>query len=80
MDQKQETIIFVIGCVDFIKNVTANSEDTMKKNQKIVIKRLVYAVMLFFVIPIVNLVFSAFGTSGNENKITGEINGQEALK
>ena len=41
-------------------------EKELKKNQKIVIKRLIYAVLLFFVVPIVNLAFSAFGTSGND--------------
>lgn len=59
-------VLIVLITFDFIKNVTANSEDVIKKNQKIVIKRLIYAVMLFFVIPIVNLTFSAFDSSGNK--------------
>lgn len=70
-------VLIVLITFDFIKSVMANSEDTMKKNQKIVIKRLVYAVMLFFVMPIVNVAFSAFGTSGNYDKISADFGEQE---
>ena len=70
-------VLIVLITFDFIKNVTAGNEDTMKKNQKIVIKRLVYAVLLFFVMPIVNVVFSAFGTSNNDKLISGNINGEK---
>lgn len=70
-------VLIVLITFDFIKSVTAGNEDTMKKNQKIVIKRLVYSVMLFFVIPIVNLVFSAFGTSENFELISDEFQGKK---
>lgn len=65
-------VLIVLITFDFIKSVMANSEDAMKKNQKIVIKRLFYAVMLFFVMPIVNLAFSAFDNSGNISKYSQE--------
>lgn len=70
-------VLIVLITFDFIKSVTAGNEDTMKKNQKIVIKRLIYSVMLFFVIPIVNLVFSAFGTSENFELISDEFQGKK---
>lgn len=67
-------VLIILMTVDFIKNVISGNEDNMKKNQKIIVKRLVYVIMLFFVMPIVNIAFSAFGTSDNEEKITHEIN------
>ena len=63
-------VLIVLITFDFIKSVTAGNEDTMKKNQKIVIKRIVYCLMVFFVMPIVNIAFSAFKTSGQESLIS----------
>lgn len=68
-------VLIVLITFDYVKNVTAGNEDTQKKSQKIVIKRLIYAVMLFFVLPIVNIVFSTFESSNQENLISDEIDG-----
>lgn len=65
-------VLIILITADFIKSVTAGNEDTMKKNQKLVVKRIIYCLMIFFVLPIVNIVFSAFGTSGQEDLIEAE--------
>ena len=70
-------VLIVLITFDFVKSVMAGTEDVQKKNVKIVIKRLIYAVMVFFVLPIVNIVFGAFVNSGEENAglIGEEFNG-----
>lgn len=66
-------LIFLI-IFDCVKNVLAGNEETIKKNQKIIIKRIIYCVLFFFVMPITNLAFSAFETSGQSNLISGTNN------
>ena len=63
-------VLIVLITFDFVKNVMAGNEDAMKKNQKIVIKRIVYCIAMFFVMPITNLAFSAFETSGQKHLIS----------
>lgn len=63
-------VLIVYITFDFVKNVSAGNEDTMKKNQKIVIKRIVYCLMVFMVMPITNIAFSTFKTSGNEGLLS----------
>lgn len=64
-------VLIILITFDFVKSVTASSEDVQKKNVKIVIKRIVYCILLFFVMPIVNIVFGAFSDSGNNGLVTG---------
>lgn len=54
-------LLIIMMTFDFVKNVLASKEDEMKKNQKIAIKRIIYAVALFFVMPIVNVIFGLPG-------------------
>ena len=53
----------------FVKNVLAGNEDTMKKNQKLVIKRIVYAVSLFFVFEVKNEPFKNINTTVNADSV-----------
>ena len=62
-------ILVVLGTLDLGKAVIAGKEDEMKNAQKMLIRRCIYAVMVFFVVTIVSLVFGLFGRSGNENLI-----------
>lgn len=70
-------VLIVLIIFDFVKSVMASTEDVQKKNVKIIIKRIVYCIFLFFVTPIVNICFSAFETSGNSEFI--ESNGTNYL-
>lgn len=52
-------LIVVMGCVDLFKAVTANSEDEIKKSTSILIKRLIYGIIIFFIPTLINVVFSS---------------------
>ena len=64
-------ILVVLGTLDLGKAVLAGKEDEMKNAQKMLIKRCVYAVLVFFVVTIVTLLFSLFTTSGASDDIEG---------
>lgn len=58
-------ILVVLGMLDFIKAVSSQKEDEIKKGQQMFIKRAIAGVLVFFVIAIVKLFISllARGTS-----------------
>lgn len=49
-------ILIVYGMIDFGKSVMAGKEDEIKANQKLFIKRLIAAALVFFILSIVQLV------------------------
>lgn len=49
-------ILIVYGMFDFGKSVMAGKEDEIKSNQKLFLKRLIAAALVFFVLSIVQLV------------------------
>lgn len=63
-------ILIVLGTIDLGKAVIASKEDEIKNAQKMLIKRAIYAVAVFFVVTIVSLVFSLFSTTKDE-ELTG---------
>ena len=69
-------ILIVLGMLDMAKAVMANEEKEMKEAQKRFIKRLIYAVVIFFVVALVQFLFSrlakadAEGNGGNVNNAT----------
>lgn len=60
-------LLVVLGMIDLLKGITSAKEDEIKKGQQTFIKRLVAAVIVFFVVTIVQLVIS-FATGSNEEK------------
>ena len=58
-------VLIVLGMIDLGKAVTSNDEKQMKEAQKILIKRVVYAVLIFFVVAIVKFAFSALAPKTN---------------
>ncbi len=52
-------VLIILGMVDIFKAVIAQKDDDMKKAQGILIKRIIYAVLVFFIVAIVQFVFSA---------------------
>ena len=66
-------ILILLGMFDLGKAVMASKEDEIKSAQKLLIKRCIYAVAIFFVVFIVQLVFGLIDNSGDygqENWIT----------
>ena len=51
-------ILIVIGTFDIMKAVIASKEDEIKAAQKLLIKRVVYAVVIFLIPTIVYFVFN----------------------
>ena len=60
-------VLLVLFCsIDLLKAVMAGKEDEIKKNQSIVIKRLVAAVLVYFLFVIVKFVISASADNGSK--------------
>ncbi|MDO4394761.1 MAG: hypothetical protein Q4C23_02115 [Mycoplasmatota bacterium] len=61
-------ILIVLGMLDLGKAVVASKEDEIKAAQKLLVKRAIYAVAIFFVVFAVNAVFSLLaGTTGEDS-------------
>ncbi len=60
-------ILIVLGTIDLGKAVIASKEDEIKNAQKMLVKRAMYAVAVFFVVTIVTLVFSLFASTGDDD-------------
>lgn len=50
-------ILIILGMLDMAKAVMANEEKEMKEAQKKLIKRLIYAVVIFFIVALVQFLF-----------------------
>ena len=59
-------ILIILGMLDLGKAVVASKEDEIKNAQKMLIKRAIYAVAIFFVVLIVQLVFGLLSTTGDK--------------
>lgn len=57
-------ILIIFGMLDLGKAVMAGKEDEMKKAQSTLIKRVIYAVLVFLVITIVQFVMSIVSDAG----------------
>ena len=58
-------ILIVLGTLDLGKAVIASKEDEIKNAQKMLIKRCSYAIAIFFVVMIVQLVFGLLTSTGD---------------
>ena len=61
-------ILIVLGMIDLGKAVTSNDEKQMKEAQKTLIKRVIYAVLVLFIVAIVRFVFSALAPDNNSKQ------------
>ena len=61
-------LLVIFGMLDLAKGIIASKEDEIKKGQQLFIKRLIVAIIIFFVTTIVQLIVS-FATDGNDNNI-----------
>lgn len=60
-------ILIVLGMLDLGKAVVAQKEDEIKKGQQTFIKRLIAAVLVFFIVAIVQLLFSVLSAADVTN-------------
>lgn len=61
-------ILIVLGMIDLGKAVTSNDEKQMKEAQKTLIKRVIYAVLVLFIVAIVRFVFSALAPNDDSKQ------------
>lgn len=62
-------LLVIFGSIDFVKALSSQKDDEIKKGQQIFVKRVITAIMIFFVVVIVKMLVSL--VSGN----TAESNG-----
>ena len=62
--------LIIFGMIDLGKAVIAGKEDEMKKAQGILIKRVIYAVLIFFVITLVGFIMGIVGDASDSGDTT----------
>ena len=67
-------LLILFGAIDLGKAVIASKEDEMKKAQGVLIKRIIYAVVIFFLFTIVNLVIGLVADANTDNDSSSIIN------
>ncbi len=63
-------LLIIFGMIDLAKAVMSNDEKEMKGAQGKFIKRAIYAVVVFFVVAIVQLVFNTLGKAETNSDTT----------
>lgn len=72
-------LLIIWGMLDLGKAVMAQKEDEIKKGQNTFIKRLIAAIIVFFIVSIVKLVIGLFaGNSDITNCLTAVLNCDDA--
>lgn len=67
-------LLVAYGMIDMAKAIMSNDEKQMKESQNKFIKRIIYAVVIFFVVAIVQLVFGMLAeASKSDDKKEGTI-------
>ena len=61
-------LLVVFGSLDFLKSVSAPKDDEIKKGRQVFVKRVIAAVLVFFVFAIVKIVVS-FAADGDKSRI-----------
>lgn len=65
-------ILIIFGMLDIAKAVMANDDKEMKEAQKKLIHRIIYAVVVFFIVALVQFVFARL--AGQSDSALGENN------
>lgn len=63
-------LLVVLGMLDLSKAVMSGDEKVVKENQGKLIKRFIYAIVIFVLVSLVTLVFSIIGKRASENDST----------
>lgn len=65
-------ILVIMGMIDLMKGITSQKEDEIKKGQHLLIKRLIQAIIIFFVFAIVKFLVSV--VSQNSSSVIDCVN------
>ena len=60
-------LLIVFGTIDLGKAVISSDDKAVKEAQSKLIKRCIYAILVFFIVTLVNLVFSMVGTIAGDD-------------
>lgn len=63
-------ILVILSMVDLVKAISGQKEDEIKKGQKVLIKRIILAAVIFLFVALVKLVISVVASSTDTNNIT----------
>ena len=66
-------LLIIFGMIDLGKAVVASKEDEIKSAQKLLIKRAIYAIAVFFVVTLVTLVFGLLGSTEDKTIEDGSV-------
>ncbi len=55
-------LLILWGTIDLVKSVVAGKEDDVKKNQKVLVKRVISAVIVFLIPMLVSIIMGLIGT------------------
>ena len=67
-------VLVIFGMMDLFKGITAQKEDEIKKGQQILIKRLITAALVFFIISIVQVIISFVAGASDEEGLWDCVN------
>ena len=57
-------LLVIFGSIDFVKGIISQKEDEIKKGQQVFIKRLITAIIVFFIVAFTKLIVSAVSGDG----------------
>lgn len=61
-------LLVIMGGIDFVKAITGQKDDEIRKGQQILIKRIIVAVIIFFVVAITKILVSLVSSGDSESK------------
>lgn len=67
-------LLIVLGIIDMVKATASQKDDEMKKAQTTFVKRLIAALLVFFVVAIVQFLFNLLSTAGFGGDFTDCLN------
>lgn len=65
-------VLIVLGMLDMGKAVMSNDEKVMKENQNKLIKRIIYAILVFLIVAIVRTVVGMVTSVGGEDTLVDD--------
>ena len=63
-------ILVIMGSIDLVKAISSQKDDEIKKGQKIFVKRLITAILIFFIVSLVKMLVSVIGTSADKDSVS----------
>lgn len=64
-------VLIVMVVIDLVKAISANEEKKMNDAKNIILKRVIYAVIIYLVPTIISLLFKGFGSAVSTGELSG---------